>query len=115
MKNKSGIQATEYKVLVKPDEVENEIVSKFEGLAKAGFKIPDEHLSQRQAAATKGVIVDVSPLAFKYDNWPSDERIPKVGSRVAFARYAGVSLEGSDREIYRLINDKDVIAILRHP
>jgi chaperonin GroES len=112
MNNPSGIRATEYKVLIDPEKIEDELLKKYEGLKKAGFQMGDEERDKRQAAATKGKIIDISPLAFKYDDWPSDERIPKNGDRVAFARYAGVSIEGADGENYRLINDKDVIAIL---
>jgi chaperonin GroES len=104
MTNNTGIIPTEYKVLVEPEKQEEK--------TKSGIIIPDEVKDRQQAAATKGKILDVSPLAFKYDDWPSDERIPKVGDKVAFARYAGVSIEGTDGENYRLVNDKDVIAIL---
>ena len=103
-KNTSGIYPTEYKVLVKPEPVELK--------SKGGIIIPDEARDRNQAAATRGEIIDVSPLAFTYDDWQSDERIPKVGDMVAFARYAGVSIEGDDEEDYRLVSDKEVIAIL---
>lgn len=102
--SKSKIRATEYKVLVEPEKVEEK--------TKGGIIVPDEVKDRQQASATKGKIIDISPLAFKYDDWPSDERIPKTGDRIAFARFAGVSIEGADGENYRLINDKDVIAIL---
>lgn len=102
--NTTGILPTEYKVLVKPDKMEEKTAG--------GIIIPDEALERKQAAATKGRIIDVSPLAFKYDDWPDDERVPEAGDRIAFARYAGVAIE-SNGEDYRLINDKDCIAILR--
>ena len=103
-KNTSGIYPTEYKVLVKPDVAAKK--------TESGIWIPDETVDRNQAAATKGEIIDISPLAFTYDDWPSDERIPKVGDMVAFARYAGVSIEGDDGEDYRLVSDKEVIATL---
>lgn len=98
------IKATEYKVLIKPEEIKEQTAG--------GIFIPQEARDKEQAGATKGEIIDISPLAFKYDDWPSDERVPKVGDNVAFARYAGVSIDDSDGETYRLVNDKDIIAIL---
>lgn len=103
--NLTGIIPTEYKVLVKPDRVEEKTAG--------GIIIPEDARDKQQASATKGEIIDVSPLAFKYDDWPDGERIPAPGDRVAFARYSGVALDGVDGESYRLINDKDCIAILR--
>ena len=98
------ILTTEYRVLVRPEKVKEK--------TDGGIIIPQEVRDKEQAGATKGEIIDISPLAFKYDDWPSDERIPKVGDNVAFARYAGVSIDDSDGETYRLVNDKDIIAIL---
>jgi co-chaperonin GroES (HSP10) len=37
---------------------------------------------------------------------------PKVGQTVILDRYAGISVEGKDKEQYRLINDKQILAIL---
>ncbi len=105
MKNRSGIYPTEYKVLVQPDKVEEK--------TSGGIFLPEDVQEKDQHASTKGTLIDISPLAFKYDDWPSSERVPKPGDRIAFARYAGVSIDGSDGEQYRLINDKDVIAILK--
>ena len=44
--------------------------------------------------------------------WPADARKPQIGDRVVFQRYIGSEIEGKDNETYRLINDKDVQAIL---
>lgn len=105
MKNKSGISPTEYKVLVKTEETEE----KTEG----GIIIPDIVKDRNQSAATKGEIIDVSPLAFQYDDWNGfEECIPRRGDKVAFARYSGVTIEGDDGIEYRLINDKDIAAVL---
>ena len=101
----SGILPTEYKVLVKPDKLEEK--------TKAGIYLPDTHIEKQDASATTGKIVAVSPLAFKYDDWPEGSAIPKQGDRVAFARFAGVSIKGTDDEDYRIVNDKDIIAILK--
>lgn len=102
-KNTSGIHPTEYKVLIKPDKIEEK--------TKGGIIIPDDAKDKEQAAATAGEIIEVSPLAFSYDEWPDEKAKPHVGQRVAFSRYAGISAKGIDGEDYRLINDKDVAAV----
>lgn len=104
MKNKSGIKPTEYKVLV--------LAEKAEEKTSGGIIIPDAIKDRNQSAATKGEIIDISPLAFKFDDWADSKCIPKAGDKVAFARYSGVTIDGADDVEYRLVNDKDIIAIL---
>jgi co-chaperonin GroES (HSP10) len=111
MTNQSGVRPTEYKVLVKPDDIEDEIKKNYAGLAAAGFRMADDQKEKEQAAAMSGTIVDASPLAFSYDTWPDESSKPKVGDRVFFSRYAGNSLKGTDGVDYRLINDRDVVAV----
>jgi co-chaperonin GroES (HSP10) len=71
-----------------------------------------------------GRIIDMSPAAFSYHDWPEGVRLPRIGDRVAFARYAGINIKGErrtndrgheERTEYRLINDKDIAAILHFP
>lgn len=100
----SRIIPTEFKVLILPEKVEER--------TKGGIFIPDEKLERDQYAAMKGTLVAVSPLAFTYENWPEGERKPQVGDRVIFAKYAGATVKGADDVEYRLVNDKDVAAIL---
>ena len=104
MMNPSGILPTEYKVLIKPDKVEEK--------TKSGIYLPEEHRDRQDASATTGKLLARSPLAFQYDVWPDASDPPKPGDRVAFAKYAGVSIKGNDDEDYRIVNDKDIIAIL---
>lgn len=101
----SRIIPTEFKVLIKPDDVGD----KFEG---SSILRPDTVKERDQYAAMKGTLVAVSPLAFTYENWPEGERKPQVGDRVIFAKYAGATVKGADDVEYRLVNDKDVAAIL---
>jgi co-chaperonin GroES (HSP10) len=110
--NHSGIVPTEYKLLVLPDDVPN--------MTSGGIHVPPWVRDQRQAASVTGTIISMADEAFSFVQpkpepdtedglWP---RVPVVGERVAFARYAGMAVRGKDRVDYRLMNDKDVAAIL---
>ena len=98
----------EYKVLVKPDKVD-ENASK-----KAGIQIymPQVLQEREQWAMNKGIIVAIGGMAFRdgFERWL--EPIPKIGSKILYAQYAGANAQGVDGGEYRLINDKDVAAIL---
>lgn len=102
--NPSGIMPTEYKVLIAPKITEEK--------SKGGIILPDTTKERDQHAQMEGVIVAVSPLAFSYDNWKEDSRPPQVGDRVLFAKYAGALVTGRDGVDYRIVNDKDVAAVL---
>lgn len=107
--NPSGIDPVEYKVVVLPVEEKGYVE------LKGGFRLhkPDETKERDKHAAMEGDIIAVSPLAFCYEEWPKDAQKPRVGDRVVFARYAGVTLTGSDNKEYRIMNDKDVVAVRR--
>jgi len=77
-----------------------------------GIIIPDQAHDQQQYAQMEGILVAASPLAFTYDEWPEGAEPPKVGDKVLFAKYSGARVEGADKETYRLVNDKDIAAVL---
>jgi co-chaperonin GroES (HSP10) len=118
MQDDSGIVPLEFKVVVLPDESE---VSKM--ASKANILVPDTAQGMYQAGVMTGVLVAASPHAFSYvEEWPEGARPPSAGDRVVFARYAGLTIKGKpyvndhgreDRREYRVINDKDIVAILR--
>lgn len=101
MENPSGIQPIEFKCLVEPLESENKIGS---------ILLPDETAERQQYAQMKGRIVAVSPMAFPADEY--GEMRPGPGTLVLMAKYAGVEVTGEDKKKYKLINDKDVAAII---
>lgn len=106
MTNLSGILPTEYKALVKPIKVDEK--------TKGGIILPDEHKDRQQFAQMEGLLVAVSPLAFTYADkadWGEHPK-PKPGDKVMFAKYAGAAVKGRDGEDYRIINDKDISAVL---
>lgn len=103
--NPSGIYPTEYKVLVRPEAIEEK--------TKGGIIIPDATKERMQFATMRAVVIAVSPIAFNYDDKLPDDAKAKPGDRVIVAKYAGVDADGADGVPYRLVNDKDVCAILR--
>lgn len=102
--NPSGIYPTEFKVLILPTPIEEK--------TKGGIILPDESKEREQFAQAEGELIAVSPLAFSYDDW-KDADPPKPGDRVLFAKYAGAHVKGKDGKEYRLINDKDIGALLK--
>jgi chaperonin GroES len=94
----SGIHPLEYKVLVKPQKIEE----KTEG----GIVLTNETRDKEEMAEVEAELIAVGPIAF--EDW---EVFPKIGAKVHFAKYAGIYVKGNDGENYRLINDKDILAI----
>jgi len=96
-----GIKPVEYKVLILPDTIEEKagtgIIVKAE-ITKKG----DERMQ------TRGTLIDFSDMGFS--DWKCDT--PVRGSRVEYAMYAGQKIIGADGQAYRLMNDKDIAAIL---
>jgi|CXWL01.1.fsa_nt_gi co-chaperonin GroES (HSP10) len=104
-----GIVPIEYKVVIRP--VEETGVIKLKG----GFELlkPDTTKERDQHAAIEGEIVATSPFAFSYEEWPDGARKPRVGDVAIFARYSGNTIKGNDGVDYRVMNDKDIIAVRR--
>lgn len=100
--NPSGIEPIEYKVLVRPKQAESR--------TKGGIVLPEQVVEKDQHASMEGIVAAVSPLAFSYE-----EGAPraKPGDTVVFQRYSGINVKGNDGADYRLMNDKDVVAVRR--
>jgi len=99
---KHGIECMEYKVMVRPVEAQK--------VTKGGIILADETHERDQHATMEGEVVEISPLAFSYEeNAPK----PKLGDTVVFQRYAGLTIRGADGIDYRLMNDKDIVAMRR--
>jgi co-chaperonin GroES (HSP10) len=102
--NASGLKPLEFFVLVELDPQE--------GRTPGGIILPSKTQDADRLATQEGTLIDVSPHAFTYaENWPEGS-VPKVGDRVLFKRYAGHLHERGERS-YRLLNDKDLIAIVQ--
>lgn len=99
--NKSGIKPVEYKVLIKPIEVEE----KTEG----GIILPQQAREREAYAQQQGKLVAVGEIAFTEPDWLDK---PKVGETVLFDKFAGGMVIGKDGVEYRLINDKEIGAVI---
>ena len=100
--NTSGIQPVDYRVLVKPETIEE--------TTAGGIVIPDNIRGRHEMAGIKATLVAVGAQAF--EDIEDKSYRPKAGSMVAIAKYAGYLIRGKDDIEYRLINDKDVAAVL---
>ena len=104
--NIKDLQPIEFKILVKLDVVDE--------MTNGGILLPDSLIDREQYAAERGRIISMAKLAFNDDSLFYEK--PEVGDRVLFAKYAGMlveEMEGRNKVKYRLMNDKDVCAILR--
>lgn len=104
MENLSGIRPVEFNVLIRQDAIEEK--------TRLGLIKPNEIVEREKHSQTRGVIVAISPLAFNEDIWPAGMDRPVPGNKVAFARHAGTFIVGEDGEEYRVVKDKDVVAII---
>jgi len=100
--NNSGIYPVEYKVLIKPEIVERKTAG--------GIFLPESTKEKEEFAKSVGVIIAIGAICFTDPNWLEH---PKVGDKVLYDRYAGTLVEGIDGEKYRLINDKEIGAVMR--
>lgn len=102
--NPSGIAPMDLRVLVLPDKPKDR--------SAGGILLPDQHVEREEWAVDKGVLVAVGENAWSEAARNQGFAPPRVGDRVAFAKYAGRIMTGADGEKYRIMNDEDVIARL---
>lgn len=100
--NSSGIEPLDLKVLVRPDTAEE--------VTKGGIIIPDTTKDRQKFAVVKATLIQSGSNAFK--EWGIGNA-PAAGSRILMAQYAGARVKGQDGEEYVLMNDEDVIALLK--
>lgn len=99
--NPTGITPVEYKILVRLDVVEEKTVG--------GIIIPDGRNEINQMAQTYATLIAIGGMAFS--DWKGT--VPKVGDRILINKYTGQPPKAGDIEnLYRLGNDKDVVAII---
>lgn len=107
MENKSGIKPTWNRVLVLPDKAKEKTES---GL----IAIPKSVQEKELMAQVKYTLIANGGSAYDLGSpEPWGGVIPQPGDRVYVAKYAGIILKGEDGEIYRMVNDQDVIAIIK--
>jgi len=100
--NNSGIEPLDLKVLVRPDTAEEK--------TKGGIIIPDQTKDRNKFAVVKATLIENGANAFK--EWGLGNS-PAAGSRILMAQYAGARVKGIDGQEYILMNDEDVLAIIK--
>ena len=104
--NMTGKIPVQYRVLVLPDEVEEE--------SSGGIFIPIDTQKREKAAMDQGTLIATSRRAFTGDAW-EESRIPQLGEKVFYDKYAGTTFlypeHGDEKKEYRLLNDQDIIAV----
>lgn len=98
-----------HRLLVKQDKLE-EVDETIKRAKAAGLEIPVMDGGKAQATVDKGVIVALGGTAFKDFN---TEAPVQVGDRIAYAKFAGKFIKDSSGEEFLLINDEDVVCILK--
>lgn len=100
MSEASGITPVGHRVLVLPLETERK--------TKTGIVLMDKTAMMEEMAQTQGTIIAIGETC--WDDQPSPWA--KVGDLVMFGKYAGVVYVGNDDVKYRVLNDKDVVAVI---
>jgi len=118
----NGISPSGNRVVVKPDDVEE--------VTEGGIVIAPSITESYQNSQTTGTLVSVGPDAWKHTTTKRyrvidgtlvlvemetkgySKPFAEVGNRVAFAKYGGLVVEGSDGEDYRILNDEDITAVV---
>ena len=114
------IQPVEFKVMIKPDKVEE--------ISAGGIWASHESVDKQQFSVDRGEVIAFGTGFFSELPGP----VPKVGEKVLYSRYAGTLFdvwedipEGAEltpyeekvgitkrKVTYRLLNDKDICAIM---
>lgn len=100
-----------HRVLLKVQDI-TEFDPVYQAGRRAGIEIPVNHEDhqRKQAGMDKGTVVSIGPTAFKDfggDAWCA------VGDLIIFAKYAGKVVEDTDRTKYVVLNDEDVVAVIK--
>ena len=103
----SGILPLEYRCVVRPGAIEVDPV--IASAMKAGLKLPDGAIEREMMSQIVSTFVAAGGNAF--EDW-KDARLPAPGDQVLMAKYVGIPLKGADGVEYRLVNDKDISAIV---
>jgi co-chaperonin GroES (HSP10) len=90
-----------HRVLVSPDPVET--------TSKGGIIISVDPKKERLAVET-GTVVSVGDTA--YDEFKAKIR-PMIGDKVYYAKYAGKIIKDVDETEYVVLNDEDIVAIIK--
>lgn len=102
-----------YRVLIEVKDL-TEIDPVFKQAKQTGIVIPVDHedLRRQQASVDKGRIVAMGPQAFQ-ELGGAEKNGVAVGDIAVYAKYSGKAVEDTDGTKYLVINDEDIVAILK--
>lgn len=101
--NPSGIAPVEFKCLIRQELSDTEKRAEASGLA-----LPPELREREAMAGVRATLLAIGGNAF--EDWKGQK--PKPGDRIYTAKYSGIEVIGEDGGKYRLVNDKDCLAII---
>lgn len=96
-----GLMPSEFNVLILPEKIEDKVGNIF---------IPETSKDAKEQAGQRGRLIAVSPVAFDYASFTEDQK-PKPGDVVLFAKFAGTAVKGLDGRDYRVMKDRDIMAV----
>lgn len=97
-----GMRATGFCVLV--------ALSPKEEMSAGGIIIPQNVGEREHMNQVKGRLVSVSPAAFDFADFGGAQA--KEGDAVVFAKFAGIVTEGADKREYRILQDREILAVI---
>lgn len=99
---KPGMRATGFCVLV--------ALAPKESVTAGGIIIPEAAGEREHMNQCRGRAVSISPAAFDFADFGNEH--PKAGDEVVFAKFAGVMTTGGDGREYRILQDKEILAVI---
>ena len=91
-----------HRLLVKPDPIETKTAS---GIVLAINE------KREQAAAECGEVISIGETCFK--DYGGSISTVKVGDKIFYAKYAGKEVKDTDGTEYVLLNDEDVVGVIK--
>lgn len=97
-----------YRVLVKPEEVDDTWDAGSVKLVK-----PSSTLDREKAGVDRGTVIDIGADAFTR-SWSHQEEMKdpwcKIGDKVCWSRYAGLPVEDEELGTLHILQDVDILA-----
>lgn len=92
-----------HRIILKLDSIEE--------VTASGIVIPKDLIEKERKAVEIGTVVSIGETAFK-DYGGSIDTI-KIGDRVIIAKYSGKEIKDIDDTQYVVVNDEDILVIIK--
>ncbi len=99
-----AIKLVQHHVLIKMPPKETQ--------SSGGIIIPESIADKERKACEVGQVVQLGPLAYS-DKFYSYNNPVEVGDTVSFIRYSGKLITDTDGVDYLIVNDEDILAVIR--